>query len=192
MPKFRQKWPYVGRCLDVTMTENKLLCKIRRSINLKKSKTMWFLIVFFIWATLKSAGSLYSYESVSDYALLSSIGFVWLFFILNIAIMVLEASTAFLLITKKPAVLMVGGILAILACLNGVLITAISVLNLEIVKSIYIASREARGMTINQDAMGFMFTSQGLIVMCLAYITFYTLICYLLYKVKNEMVDASA
>jgi hypothetical protein len=159
---------------------------------MKKSKKTWILIIFFVWATLKSAGSIYGYETVSDYGVLSAIGLFWLYFLLNIPVMLLEATTAFLLISRNTYAFISGVSLCVLASINGIIVTTISVFNLETVKSFYIASREARGMTAREDAMGFLFTSQGLIVMCLVYIIFYILIAYGLFKVKNEMKEEIA
>lgn len=159
---------------------------------MKRSRTLWVLIVFFTWSTLKSAGNIYGHEAVSDYALLSSIGIGWLFYVFYIPALFLEAATAFLLFKQKSIAFISGMATIALECISGTVVTFISAINIDFTKSIYIASREARGMTINEQSLGFMFTPTGLFVMLLVYFVFYALIIYYLYKVKNELANKSA
>lgn len=114
---------------------------------MKKSKTLWILIIFFTWAFLKSAGAIYSAESVTDYALLASIGVSWLFYLLNIPIMLAEACTAYLLFKQKTKAFVVGKWLIVTECLNATIVSVVSMLNIEVTKAFYSASREARGMS---------------------------------------------
>jgi hypothetical protein len=168
------------------------LCTTNRRPYMKRSRMLWVLIVFFTWAALKSAGSLVWHEPVSDYALLSSLGIGWLFFAFYVPNFLLEAATAFFLFKQKSTAYTSGVATAALACLSGTVVTIFSAKNIDAVKSIYIASREARGMSVNQESMGIMFTPTGLFVMLFAYFLFYALIVYCLNRIKKELVIKSA
>ena len=75
---------------------------------MKRSRTLWVLVVFFVWATLKNAGSIYGAESVTDYALLSSLGLGVLFYAISIPLLLGEAATAFSLFKQKASAYVVG------------------------------------------------------------------------------------
>lgn len=162
------------------------LC-INKEKTLKRSKKEWFLIVFFVWAVIKSAGSLYGYEDVSDYTIFSSLKAPWAFFIINGLIALLELSTAIFLISRKSFSYISGVALSAVACINGVVVTTLAIKNIELVKSLYVASREARGMTVNAGQIDTMFSQQGLMAMLFAYIVFYVIIVVVLGKVRKEI-----
>jgi hypothetical protein len=155
---------------------------------MKKSKILWILIIFFAWAFLKSAGVIYSAESVTDYALLKSIGVSWLFYMLNIPIMLAEACTAYLLFKQKIKAVVVGKWLIVAECVSATIVSIVSMLNIEVTKAFYSASREARGMSERHD-MDFLFSVQGIGVMLLVYIAFYVLVYRYLGKVKPELIN---
>ena len=155
---------------------------------MKKSKTLWVLVIFFTWSFLKSAGAVYSAQSVTDYALLASIGVGWAFYVFNIPLMIAEALTAYLLLKQKTKAFVVAKWLMVAECVNGTVVSIISMLNIETTKAFYTASREARGMSARQD-MDFLFTIQGVGVMLLVYIAFYALLYYYLCKVKPELTN---
>ena len=156
---------------------------------MKRSRTLWVLVVFFAWATLKSAGAIYWAESATDYALLSSLGLGVVFYGTSVPLLLGEAATAFLLFKQKARAYVVGFVVVVAESVNGVLTSAIAALHSDTAKALYVASREARGMTVRQESeLGFMFSPMGIGLMALAYVAFWALVFYYIRRVKAELV----
>ena len=155
---------------------------------MKRSKTLWLLLLFFTWAALKSAGSLYGAESVTDYGLLKSIGLGVLFYIINVPLMVGEGLTAFLLFAKRTHAYVVGCVVIIAECVNGLFTSAIAALNPDTAKSLYVASRTARGMTERPDSqLDFMLSPMGIALMALAYLAWWAIVLYYIRRTRPEL-----
>lgn len=155
---------------------------------MKRSKTLWVLLLFFAWAALKSASSLYGADSVTDYGLLKSVGLGALFYVINVPLMVGEGLTAFLLFVKRAQAYIVGYVVIIVECMNGIFVSAIAALNPDTAKSLYVASRAARAMSGRPDSqLNFMLSPMGVALMAAAYIAWWAIVFYYLRKTKLEL-----
>lgn len=159
---------------------------------MNKSKTLWVMIAFFTWSALKSAGSLYGAQSVTDYALLSSIGLGFLFYLFNVPLMLGEAALAYLLFKQRASAFIVGTCLIAAEILNGIFVSLVAFLNPEKAKVFYIASREARGLTVRQESIDAMVSLQGIGLTVLAFVALYAIIYFYLRRVRPELSVAAA
>lgn len=155
---------------------------------MKRSKTLWFLSLFFTWAALKSAGYLYGATSVTDYGLLTSIGLGILFYVITVLVMIGEGLTAFLLFTKRAQAYVIGCITIIAECVSTIFTSAISALNPDTTKSLYVTSRAARGLSERAQAeLDFMLSPIGIAVMAVVYLVWWALVFYFLRRTKPEL-----
>jgi hypothetical protein len=156
----------------------------------KRSKTLWFLSLFFAWAALKSAGCLYRVDSVTDYGLLNSIGMGVLFYVITVPLMIGEGFAAFLLFTRRARAYVIGCITITAECLSAMFTSAIAALNPDTAKSLYEASRAARGLPErSQSELDFMLSPEGIAVMALVYLAWWALVFYFLRRTKPELVQ---
>jgi hypothetical protein len=159
---------------------------------MSKSKTLVALIVFFAWAALKSAGAIYDTRTVADYGILSAVGLGYLFYVINIPLMLGEAAAAYLLFARKAHAYLVAGVVVTVEAINGIAMSAISIVHLDAAKAFYIASREARGLAVKQGDVDFLISFHGVAVMALVYVAFYVLVYYYLRKVRPELATEAA
>jgi hypothetical protein len=160
--------------------------------DMKRSKILWVLIVFFSWAALKSAGTIYNAQSVSDYAILSSIGAGFLFYAINAPLMLGEAAAAYLLFKRQASAFFITGAVISAEVINGIFVSAISMLHLDDAKAFYITSREARGLTAKQENIDFIISYQGIAIAVLVYAAFYAILYFLLRKARPELTAKAA
>ena len=158
---------------------------------MKKSRTLWVLTIFFTWATLKSAGSIYGAESTSDYALLASIGIGFIYYVLSVLLLIGEAATAYLLFKQKAVGYIVGSWLTLAEALNGLLVIVITILNPDVAKAVYKASREARGLAVDQVRLDFLTSMPGIALM-FSYFVLWGVVYYYLRRVKSELIVQNA
>lgn len=155
---------------------------------MKRSKTLWVLLLFFAWAALKSAGSLYGADSVTDYALLKTVGLGAVFYVVSIPLMLGEGLTALLLFAKRSQAYVVGCVVIIAECVNGLFTSAVAALNPDTAKSLYVASRAARGMSERPDSqLDFMRSPMGIALMAVAYLAWWAIVFYYLRRTKPEL-----
>lgn len=154
---------------------------------MKRSKMLWVVTLFFVWAALKTAGSVYGAQYVSDYALLSTIGFGYLFYVINVPLMLGEAAAAYLLLKRRAGSFVVAGTVIAVEVINGIFMGAIAMRHLDEAKVVYIKSREARGLTVRQENIDSIVSVQGIALAVLACVAFYILLYYFLRKVRPEL-----
>lgn len=162
--------------------------RAREKSRSKRSKTLWFLSLFFAWAALKSAGYLYNGESVTDFGLLQSIGLGAVFYGITAVLMVGEGATAFLLFTRRAQAHVVGLLTIIAECVSTLFTSSITALNADTAKSLYAASRAARGMSErSQSELDFMLSPTSVAVMAAAYLVWWGVVFYFLCRTKPEL-----
>lgn len=138
---------------------------------MKKSKSLWLLIVFFTWLFWKSIGTIGSVQTNTDYTLLASLGIGWGFYLLNIPLMVAEAMAAYLLFKQKTQAFVVAKWLMVAECVYR---TVISMVSLK-ADDFYKVGREISEGFASQWTR-FHFTVQGDMVAPLFYLAFYALL----------------
>lgn len=155
---------------------------------MKRSMTVWLLALFFAWAAVKSARSLAGAESVTDYALLNSVGIGVVFYVITALLLIGEGLTAFLLLAKRASAYRVGRFLIVGECVNGLVISGIAALHPDVARSMYAASRTARGIPGGSDSLlDFLFSPLGTGAVAVVYMTGWAVLYYLLRRVRPEL-----
>lgn len=127
-------------------------------------------------------------ESVTDYGLLKSVDLGALFYIINVPLMVGEGLTAFLLFAKRAHAFVVGCVVIIAECVNGMFTSAIAAQNPDTAKFLYVASRAARGMTERPESqLDFMLSPMGIALIALAYLAWWAIVFYYIRRIKPEL-----
>lgn len=159
---------------------------------MKRSKTLWVVTIFFAWAALKSAGSIYGAPGVVDYAILSAVGLGALFYVINVPLMLGEAAAAWLLLERKAGALLVSAVVISLEIVNGIFVGAIAVLHPDDAKAFYAASRAARGLVVKQENIDSIVSVHGMTLALAAYVAFYALVFYFVRRVRPELASKAA
>lgn len=154
---------------------------------MKKSKTYLALCIFFIWAALKSLGSMLGAADTADYVLLDHLGLGYLFFLLTAPLMVAEAAVAWLLVNQRPQACIAGSLVVLAEVLVAGVLFVISYFHLDELKAVGIALREARGRTTDPELVNAMLTPGFLVGMAAVYLVFYALVWFGLRRVRPEI-----
>lgn len=152
---------------------------------MKKGKTIWALIIWFIWAVSKDLELLYRHQTTSDYYAFSNAGITPLFFILATAILLLNLGTLFFLIKPKLIGLKVAFSALIAAAIYNLVILGLGLSDIEGMKQAYIVSRESRGLPVREEALSMMFSTTAYIVVAAISLVLYGLVAFLLNKKKD-------
>ena len=162
---------------------------------MKKTKTIYFLIIWFMWAVGKDGEILYRFETTTDYFAFSNAGISVLFFVFAGLVLILNFASLVFLIRPKALGVYVA-LSALLAALTQNIVTiAISLSDIEGLRQAYIISRESRGLPIREEFLYFIFSAMGIGVTFGAMLLFYLLIAFLIYRNKNyfsQLVASSA
>lgn len=154
---------------------------------MKKSKTYLALCIFFIWAALKSLGSMLGASETADYVLLDRLGLGYLFFLLTAPLMVAEAAVAWLLVNQRSQAYIAGSLVVLAEILVAGVLFAISFLHIEEVKAVGIALREARGRTTDPELVNALLTPGLLAGMAVLYFVFYAVVWLGLRRIRPEI-----
>ncbi|MCP4349571.1 MAG: hypothetical protein GY795_29165 [Desulfobacterales bacterium] len=129
---------------------------------MNKSKSVVFLIIWFMWSAGKDLDNLVRYSISTDYYIFSSNGLVPLFFIFGFSTFILNTSSVYFLC--KPLRLGYYYILAALAVSAVQNITALllAIPNLTGVRESYTIGRELRGLKVREEALDMIFTTEGM------------------------------
>lgn len=147
-----------------------------------KNKAVWFLILWFIWAITKDLELLLGYRWTSDYFAYDNAALEPLFFMLSMAVLVLDAGALYFLYwPKKWGLKVVSSALIAGVAYNAVTI-ALGARNIEGMKSVYLEGRESSGLSEHADAMSTIFSAEGFIATFTISLCWYLLIGALLYK----------
>ena len=155
---------------------------------MKRSKTLWLLFLFFAWAALRSAGALYGAEPVTDYGLLKSIGLGVLFYAITVLLMMGEGITAFLLFAGRAQAYAAGCITIIAECINTLFTSAIAASDPDTAKSLYAASRAARGMPErSRSGRDLILSPAGIAVMAAVCLAWWGMVFFFLRRTRPEL-----
>ncbi|PCJ14836.1 MAG: hypothetical protein COB04_14320 [Gammaproteobacteria bacterium] len=158
---------------------------------MKKSKSMWFLIVWFFWAFGKDCTLLYSYQTTSDFFVFNDLGLAPLFFILTGIVLLLNLAS--LIYMLKPKVVGLKVALGALAAgvVNTLITMGLGLLNIEGMKQAYVISRESRGLHVSEDSLALIFTPSTLVLTVVASCAVYGLLAYFLTRNRAYFEDGS-
>ncbi len=125
---------------------------------MKKSAGIIILIVWFIWSTGIDLYTLITASASTDFYILSSNGLTPLFFVFALGVLLLDAATVFYLFQPRPLGFYVALSALGLALLQSIVSVSLALSDLEGVRQAYVASREARGLSVREDGLDLMFT----------------------------------
>lgn len=154
---------------------------------MKRSRILWLLVVYFVWAASKSAGSVVNYTQASDYALTSSIGIGWAFFVILVPIGLLELATAAALFLRRAVALTLGYIALLSEGIFTITSAALGLANFDVVQEIYRARQIARGAAVDSSEVTGMLTPGLLLGTTAAILGLYLVLYYQLRRVRPEL-----
>ena len=153
---------------------------------MKKNKSLWFLIVWFLWAVGKDCEMLYGHQTTSDYFVYSGLNIVPLFFILAVAVLILNLSALVLLIRRRLIGLKIAFGALVMGAIYNIITMGLGLTNIEGMKQAYIVSRETRGLPVKEESLSVMFTPSAFVVSLLVSFAFYGLIAYFIHKNRQH------
>lgn len=145
----------------------------------KRGFIIWFLILFFAWAIMKEFGTVMNYEISTDYNVFNAWNVSWAFFAASSLSLVLGLLTFIFLIFPRPYGYWFGISYMIFGGVVGIFSFILSITDIELVKNFYRSSREARGLTVNEEALNGIFSFPGMALSCVLFIVYVGFIIYL-------------
>jgi hypothetical protein len=121
------------------------------------------LIIWFLWLLGRNVMSVLSWGDSMDMAIYSGQGLTPLFFVMATGAFDLELSTLFFLFRPARMGLWLGLASVIWSVSQGAVVTALAIADLETAKAAYIASRQARGLSVRPELYDALFSPSGLI-----------------------------
>ena len=125
---------------------------------MKKSAGIIILIVWFIWSTGRDLYTLLTASTTAEFYIFSSNGLTPLFFVFALGIFLLDAATVFYLFQPRPVGFYVALSALGLSLLQSIVSMSLTLSDLSGVREAYVASREARGLSVREEALDMMFT----------------------------------
>ncbi len=125
-----------------------------------KPKVILFLSFYFAWVLIKDIASLLFYKTSTDYLLLKQIGFSSpaLFAGIMMILIIAELMALWFLVQPRLMGFWVAIVAVVFSALESAAMVLISLLDLDAAKQAYIISRQARGLSIRENAMNTIFS----------------------------------
>ncbi len=149
-----------------------------------KSKTVIFLIVWFLWATGKDLDALVRYSITSDFYVLSSVGLPWLYFAMGLVVFLLNTASVFYLFKPQPIGQRVLFNALAAAAVQNTVTLSFALKNLSGVREAYARGRELRGLAVREEAMDMIFTQPAMLVATAVMLGVYALIAFAVHRSK--------
>jgi hypothetical protein len=158
---------------------------------MQKSKSVIFLLIWFMWAAGQDLDLLVRHQIKSDFYIFQFNGLTILFFVLATTVFALNIMTIYSLFKAY----FVGFYTAIASLSIGLLYNAIglslALKNLPGVREAYQTSREIRGLSIREEALDMIFTEQGMYYSFAAMLVFYILVFIFVLRNKDYFYSGS-
>lgn len=119
------------------------------------------IIILVIWFTWSAGSDLYNLlrtTASTDYYIFSSNNLTALFFLFGVVIFLLDALTVYFLFRPAPAGFYVGLSALAVSLIQNIMSVLLAVSDLPGVRAAYAAGREARGLSVREEALDMMFT----------------------------------
>ncbi|MGY0560648.1 hypothetical protein ACW7G2_08010 [Luteimonas sp. A277] len=149
-----------------------------------KSKTVIFLIVWFLWATGKDLDALVRYSITSDFYVLSSVGLPWLYFVMGLVVFLLNTASVFYLFRPQPLGYRVLFNALAAAAVQNVVTLGFAFNNIAGVREAYARGRELRGLAVREEAMDMIFTQQSMLIAAAVMLGLYALVAFAVSRCK--------
>lgn len=152
-----------------------------------KSKVILFLSFYFAWVLIKDIASLLFYKTSTDYLLLKQIGFTspTLFAGIMIILIIAELMALWFLVQPRLMGFWIAIVAVVLSAIESVAMVLISLTDLDAARQAYILSRQARGLSIRENAMNMIF-SPNVMYVTLAFVLGFAAVLIALLVWKKE------
>ena len=148
---------------------------------MKKRLPIIILIIWFIWSAVSDLNNLVGTSS-TDYYVFSSNNLTPLFFLFGVVIFLLDALTVFYLLRPRPPGFYIAFSALALSIIQSVLSVSLAVSDLPGVRDAYAAGREARGLSVRQEALDMMFTPAAMYAVLALIVLLTAVIAFLLIR----------
>jgi len=155
-----------------------------------KTKLIILLIIWFIWSAGKDLDAFVRFSVTSDYYVFSEIGLAPLYFVIILAIFLLNSTSVYYLFRPTQ-----NGIKFLYSALVAGVILNIVTLTLALkdlpgIRNAYARGRELRGLSVREEGLDLIFNPQSMIIIAVVMISFYALMAFVVYRSKNYFVSA--
>ena len=131
----------------------------------KKTPGIIILIVWFIWSSVRDLDHLIRASGTTDYHIFSSNGLMPLFFLFAAAVFLLDSATVIYLFRPRPAGFYVALSALATSIIQSIVSVSLALSDLRGVRQAYAAGREARGLSVREEALDMMFTPRAMYLM---------------------------
>lgn len=158
----------------------------KKTVNkLKQNKGMIILVIFLIWAIVNSL-KMFTFPQMTDRVVLEEYDLLFLGYASMLLIMVLGFISVFGILKQKKwgakALYSFFGVNASITVLVGVL----GLMDLELIRSAFEQSRQARGLSIGRpESLAAQFSILGMLFSIFGYVVFYGFLTYWVNKNKS-------
>lgn len=145
-------------------------------------KSIYFLLFIYILAVWFDVVNFSNYKVTSDYAIYENLNIGFLFLPIQVVLLALNILTVFYLLRHKLKGLYFGVsslVVSFITTMGGFVFT---LLNPELMKEFYRISREARGLSVREEALDLFFSTQGILLIGLVTLLWYMFVGFLLHK----------
>jgi len=155
---------------------------------MKKNKTIWALIIWFIWAVGKDIEIFFRYKTTTDFFVYENLGVPPLFFIFAGLVLALNLATLFFLIKPKAIGFRIAIIALCTAFLQNLITMVLGLTNIKGMEKAYVISRESRGMLVREESLAMMFSPGMMGGMLFGVLLVYLGIGYFVWRNKGYFV----
>ena len=149
---------------------------------MQRPPSILLLLVWFLWATGQDLSHLARFSTTSDYYVFTSIGMPWLYFVLAMAVFLLNVASVFYLYrpeTFAPRVLFsaLGA-----AAIQNLLTCVLALKDMSGVREAYAIGRELRGLQVREEALDMIFQPVALGISLLLSLGVYVVTAWLVQR----------
>ncbi len=149
---------------------------------MSKPKSVIFLIIWFIWSAGKDLDGLVRYSITSDFYILSSAGLPWLYFVMALAVFLLDMAAVYYLFRPQAAGVRVLFCALAAAFVQNLVTLALALRDIAGVREAYARGRELRGLPVREDALDMIFTQRGMLMSAVIMFCLYVLVAFVVHR----------
>lgn len=129
------------------------------------------------------------YKITVDYQLFEKAGIGNVFLMMGVVLVVLEVMAAYFIRKPKKTGIRLATSALVISLINSLISYAILFQNLDFARDTYRASREARGMSMDEEFLAFIFSPNGMRTIILAGLVWTIFVIYLLWRANTYLKD---
>lgn len=152
-----------------------------------RSKSTWFLIVWFGWLAGKQLDAIVRFPTTSDYYVFSSIETPWLFFVLGVPVFALSIGALYSLFRPHPKGIHIIYNAIAAGVLQVVVTATIALRDLEGVREAYVVGREYRGWPIRQETANQLFSENGMLMVVSVFLFLNLIVAYYTHRSREYL-----